>query len=230
LYGTIVLSFERRFLDVERGCGGLSTLYSEDGACGRGRRIRRIRKVTTAATVITATPPTVPPTIAAVFELLPLEGEGVGEEDDDNGNEVVAAGKFADDPELGPVGPKPLIVVVVVPPPINWPGPISGVSPTPIAWTESQRGKASRVTSMRAHCGTYVPCGTGFGKVPGPETVVQLIAHIIQSTHNPFWHAPHALMREYTTVLHLHMSPPPSRVGPTYSCPGRRGLRVNDGL
>jgi len=205
-------------------------LYSEDGACGRGRRIK---KVTTTATAITATPPTAPPTIAPVFELLLLGvGEGVDEDGDDgdvieadNGNGVVMGGKFAVDPEL--VGPKPLLMVVVAPPPINWPGPISGESPMPIAVMESQRERSSRVGSARAHCGTYAPCGTGFGKVPGAETVVQLVAHVGQSIQNPFWHAPHALMREYTTVLHLHMSPPPSRLGPTYSCPARRGPTVN---
>jgi len=205
-------------------------LYSEDGACGRRRRIKR---VTTTATAITATPPTAPPTIAPVFELLPLEGEGDDDDDKgdviegDKGNGVVAVGKFADDPELG----KPLIVVVVPPllPPINWPGPISGESPMPIAVMESQRERSSRVTSARAHCGTYVPCGTGFGKAPGTETVVQLVAHVIQSIHSPAWHAAHALMREYTTVLHLHMSPPLLRLGPAYSFPGRvqRGSTVN---
>lgn len=111
-------------------------MYSEDGACGRGRRIK---KATTAATAITATPPTVPPTIAAVFELLVL-GEGVGEEDDDcddvfegdngDGVGVVKAGKVVDNPEPGPVGPKLLIVVEAAPPPINWPGAISGESKT----------------------------------------------------------------------------------------------------
>jgi hypothetical protein len=108
-------------------------MYSEDGACGRRRRIR---KATTAAMAITATPPTAPPAIAPVFEL-PLEGVGVGvgEEDDDNGNgdRVVMVGKvvgFKDGPELGPVGPKPGLVLEAPPPPINWPGPISGLSKT----------------------------------------------------------------------------------------------------
>lgn len=109
----------------------MSTTYAADGA---RERDRRKKTATTAATAITATPPTVPPTIAPVFELLPLEGEDVDEEDDadsedaagDNGDGVVVAGKFVgfgDDPVLVPVGPKP---VLVVEPPINSPGPISG--------------------------------------------------------------------------------------------------------
>ena len=113
-------------------------MYAADGACGRGR----LRKKTpTAAMAITATPPTAPPTIAPIFELLPLEGEGVGEEDDDDRNDdgeivdgdkgdgVVTAGKFVgfeDDRELVPVGPE--LALEVFEKPINAPGLISGVS------------------------------------------------------------------------------------------------------
>ena len=121
------------------------------------------------------------------------------------------------------------------------------------------------VTSARAHCGTCVPCGTGFGKllanyavnasaskplwkpethVPGAEIFVQLVAHSGQlladdkdgykkrhdkaySIQNADWQAPHALTREYTTVLHLHMLSPPAMVGPEYESPDRSGSMVN---
>jgi len=158
-------------------------MYAADGACRRGRRRK---KTPIAAMAITATPPTAPPIIAPIFELLLLEGEDVGEEDDDDrdvvdgdkGAGVVTAGKFVgfeDALVVVPVPPVP--VLVMFEPLINAPGPISGVSPMSIALMESQRERSSRVTSARAHCGTCVPCGTGFGKVPGAATVEQLVAH-----------------------------------------------------
>jgi hypothetical protein len=37
------------------------------------------------------------------------------------------------------------------------------------------------------------------------------------------WHAPHALMSEYVTVLHLHGSVSSTPLGPLYEPPGLRG-------
>ena len=45
-------------------------------------------------------------------------------------------------------------------------------------------------------------------------------------TANSPWHAPHALMSEYVTVLQLHRLEPPT-IGPVYEYPGNRGKRVN---
>jgi hypothetical protein len=39
-------------------------------------------------------------------------------------------------------------------------------------------------------------------------------------THDACWHAPHALTRLYTTVLHLHRSPLSDPLGPWYEFPG----------
>ena len=68
--------------------------------------------------------------MAPVFELLPLEGEDVGgdEEKGDEEIEEVTAGKTVGFGEVVPVGPEPAVELVVFEPPINAPGPISGVS------------------------------------------------------------------------------------------------------
>ena len=113
-------------------------MYAADGACRRGRR-RKMTPIT--AMAITTTPPTAPPIIAPIFELLLLEGEDVGEDDDDSddrdvvdgdeGAGVVTAGKFVgfeDDLVVVPVPPVP--VLEAFEPVINAPGPISGVSKT----------------------------------------------------------------------------------------------------
>ena len=68
---------------------------------------------------ITVTPPTTPPAMAPVFELLPTESEKVGKDEDD----AVAAGKFVGVREV-PVG----LVMTELGEPINEPGPISGLS------------------------------------------------------------------------------------------------------
>ena len=49
----------------------------------------------------------------------------------------------------------------------------------------------------------------------------------LYSIHVAAWHAPHALTREYTTVLHLHKSVLSEPFGPKYSCPDKRGRTVN---
>ena len=41
------------------------------------------------------------------------------------------------------------------------------------------------------------------------------------------WHAPHALRREYTTVLHLHGLELLTLFAPVYTDPGGSGLTVN---
>ena len=45
--------------------------------------------------------------------------------------------------------------------------------------------------------------------------------------HDSPWHAPHALRREYTMVLHLHKLEPSKLLGPAYLYPGGRGGTVN---
>jgi hypothetical protein len=47
------------------------------------------------------------------------------------------------------------------------------------------------------------------------------------SIHIADWHAAHALMREYVTVLHMHKSELSKRLGPGYDFPDRRGPTVN---
>lgn len=49
----------------------------------------------------------------------------------------------------------------------------------------------------------------------------------LYSIHVAPWHAPHALTRAYTTVLHLHTSVLSESFGPRYSCPDKRGVTVN---
>lgn len=68
--------------------------------------------------------------MAPVFELLPSEGEDVGggEENGEEESEEVTAGKTVGFGEVVPVGPEPVVELVVFEPPINAPGPISGVS------------------------------------------------------------------------------------------------------
>ena len=96
---------------------------------------RRRKKTPTAAIAITTAPPIKLPTIAPVFELLPLEGEDVGEGDEkvwgdveSEKGEEVASGKTVGLGEVVPVGPEPVVELVVFGPPINKPGPTSGVS------------------------------------------------------------------------------------------------------
>jgi len=99
---------------------------------------------------ITTTPPTAPPIIAPIFELLLLRGEDVGEEDDDDrdvvdsdkGAGVVTAGKFVgfeDDLVVVPVPPVP--VLEMFEPLINAPGPISGVSNTNLDGSRRSKGR-----------------------------------------------------------------------------------------
>src|SRR6266567_9171595 len=45
--------------------------------------------------------------------------------------------------------------------------------------------------------------------------------------HTAPWHASHALMSEYATVLHLHRLVPSTPLGPVYEYPGFRALIVN---
>ena len=45
--------------------------------------------------------------------------------------------------------------------------------------------------------------------------------------HDSPWHAPHALRREYTMVLHLHTFEPSRLLGPVYLYPDGRGGTVN---
>ena len=49
-------------------------------------------------------------------------------------------------------------------------------------------------------------------------------SYVIQSAP---WHASHALTRQYTMVLHLHMLSSSGPLGPTYVSPGSRGSMVN---
>jgi hypothetical protein len=73
--------------------------------------------------------------MAPVFELLPLEGDEVGEGDEKAWGDVeseegeeVTSGKTVGLGEAVPVGPEPVVELVVFGPAINTPGPISGVS------------------------------------------------------------------------------------------------------
>lgn len=67
--------------------------------------------------------------MAPVFELLPLEGDEVGEGDEKAGGDVESEeGKTVGLGEVVPVGPEPVVELVVFGPAINTPGPISGVS------------------------------------------------------------------------------------------------------
>jgi hypothetical protein len=45
--------------------------------------------------------------------------------------------------------------------------------------------------------------------------------------HFSLWHASHALIREYATVLHLHKLESSTPLGPVYEYPGRSELMVN---
>jgi len=82
-----------------------------------------------AAIAITTAPPIAPPTMAPVFELLPLEGDDEGWGDDEGEeSEDVIAGKTVGFGEVVPVGPEPVVVLEVFELPINAPGPISGLS------------------------------------------------------------------------------------------------------
>ena len=96
------------------------------------------------ATAITAAPPTAPPMIAPVCELLP-EGPEVGESPD-VGNGVVKAGKPVGLAVLVPVGPAPEPEEFV---PINAPGPISGVST--IHRCEAVKGKIGKIPTTDGH-------------------------------------------------------------------------------
>jgi len=130
---------------------------------------------------ITVTPPTTPPTMAPVFELLPTESEIVGKDEDD--------AEFVGVREV-PVGP----VMTELGEPINEPGPISGLSPAANDLFASHA--FSRVMSRRAHRGTCVPAGTGLGKVEGGIISVQLNINSDHVTQLSPWHAPHAHRRE----------------------------------
>ena len=104
-------------------------MYGPGG--GVRRRRREMSPMIMTATAITAAPPTAPPMIAAVCELLLVEDPEVGESPDvgndvpPEGNGVVKAGKSVGLAVLVPVGPAPEPEVFV---PINAPGRISGVS------------------------------------------------------------------------------------------------------
>jgi len=118
----------------------------------------------------------------------------------------------------------PVAVTVAPEAPSNTPGATSGVSPVENDVLEFQLFSA--VMSRRAHRGTRVPEGTGLGNDEGGKVFVQLDEYSVQEVHCAPWHASHALMSEYVTVLHLHKLVPSIPVGPVYEYPGSRGLMV----
>lgn len=122
----------------------------------------------------TVMPPTTPPAIAPLFELL-LVGEFDGDDDTDK---VVEVGVT----ETVPV--------------------TSGASPTSCAAVKFQL--SSGVGSRNAHRGTRVPTGMGLGKIPAATGEVQFVDHTEYKIHGSPWHASQALNRLYATVLHLH--------------------------
>jgi len=152
--------------------GPSTTNVAACGACGRCRRRRK--KSATAAMEIAAIPPTTPPAMAPAFEPPVAVGVGVGV-----GGDVKP---WVEDVSVDPVGfeevrvaPVPVPVVGEPEVPIRAPGPISGKSPAAIDVLAFQ--SFSRVTSRRAHAGTYVPAGTGLGKLEGGSVFVQLNVH-----------------------------------------------------
>jgi len=158
---------------------------------------------------IAARPPTTPPAMAPAFEPPVDVGVGVGGD----------VKPWVEDVSVDPVGfgevrvaPVPVPVVGEPEVPISAPGPISGLSPVAIDLLTFQL--FSRVTSRRAHAGTDVPAGTGLGKLEGGSVVVQLNEYSDHVVHVSDWHASHALMREYATVLHLHKLPSSIPLGP----------------
>jgi len=160
---------------------------------------------------IAAIPPTTPPAMAPAFEPPVAVGVGVGV-----GGDVKP---WVEDVSVDPVGfgevrvaPVPVPVVGEPEVPIRAPGPISGVSPVAIDVLAFQL--FSRVTSRRAQAGTYVPAGTGLGKLEGGSVFVQLYVYSDHVIHGCNWHASHALMREYATVLHLHKLLSSTPLGP----------------
>jgi len=166
---------------------------------------------------IAATPPTTPPAMAPTFELLPL-GEGLA--DVVIGPPVVVAG-------VPPVPVARLVPLAEEPElPISAPAPISGESPVVCDWVEFQLFWS--VTSMRAHWGTLVPAGTGLGNVDGARVFEQLNEYSDHVIQFELWHASHALMREYATVLHLHKLESSTPLGPVYEYPGARELMVKE--
>lgn len=88
-----------------------------------------------------AIPPTTPPAMAAVFELLPPEGGGVGDLAEDTLEEDAGVTDTLEEDDVGardtPEGPR------------IEPGPNSGESPTAYDWLAFQ--SFSVVTSIRAH-------------------------------------------------------------------------------
>jgi hypothetical protein len=67
--------------------------------------------------------------MAPVFELLPLEDEDVGWGDDEGEEgEGETEGNIVGFGDVVPVGPGPMVALVVFEAPINAPGPISGLS------------------------------------------------------------------------------------------------------
>ena len=117
------------------------------------------------AIAIAAPPPTTPPTMAPVSELTPVENPE-SPESPDLGNEeregsdlagVVTRGKNVG---LGKLVPVALGPVMVVEPPINAPGPISGLS-------ESRRYK---VTKAKTETKTPTPDGLRFDGLGIPKS------------------------------------------------------------
>jgi len=90
---------------------------------------------------MTATPATAPPTMGPVFELLPRDNDAADVGEDEGMDEGVSPGLFDIDVGVVVAGKPvagglwvgvPIGVVEGAEPPINWPGPISGLSPAAI--------------------------------------------------------------------------------------------------
>lgn len=113
-----------------------STTNAADGACGRGRLRRKKNKRPTTAATATA-PPATPPAMAPVFDLLPEDEVGVGDGEEEVGEEGVDPDREA--VEVVELSFPEAEVPVPVPVPINEPGCISGVSPTTNAVVAFQR-------------------------------------------------------------------------------------------
>lgn len=155
--------------------------------------------------------------MAPKFELLFFDVDeevGFTAEEDSPGSDDVAPLWV---PDAEPVAPEA---------PSTAPGACSGESPTAKDLFEFQL--FSDVISMRAHWGTRVPEGTGLGNDEGGRVFVQLDEYSGQVVHTAPWHASHALMSEYVTVLHLHKLVSSTPVGPMYEYPGFRASIVNE--
>jgi hypothetical protein len=134
------------------------------------------------------TPPATPPAIAAVFDFFPEDEEGTTEE------EVVGAPPMPVAVEEIVLPPTPLAeTVVAVEGVIDTPASTSGRSPTVCAVVSFQR--FTLVISTRAHCGTRVPEGMGFGNVEAASVFVQLAEYWDQVIHVCPWHPSQALKR-----------------------------------